>query len=127
LSIPAVHVTFRGWYDEAEDDFTGKTYYTRSLAEDETPSPMRLPLSPDTENRIPRAQSRAWKPSRYHPAPEGDQAQDVGGHPSGLDVARRRDGSRSRAHPHDRKGPTAEDGHFRNPMEFRPMAMRRPM
>ncbi|MBX5237623.1 ATP-dependent endonuclease [Rhizobium sp. NLR22b] len=37
-SIPAIRVTFRGWYDEAEDDFTGKTYYTRSLAEDEAPS-----------------------------------------------------------------------------------------
>ncbi len=38
LSIPAIRVTFKGWYDEAEDDFDGKTYYTRSLAEDEMPS-----------------------------------------------------------------------------------------
>lgn len=38
LAIPAIRVTFRGWYDEAEDDFSGKTYFTRSLAEDEVGS-----------------------------------------------------------------------------------------
>ncbi|WP_312944449.1 AAA family ATPase [Agrobacterium sp.] len=37
-SLPAIRVTFRGWYEEEEDDFTGKTFYTRSLNEDETAS-----------------------------------------------------------------------------------------
>ena len=29
----ALRVTFHGWYDEEEDDFEGKTYFTRSLTE----------------------------------------------------------------------------------------------
>lgn len=33
----ALRVTFHGWYDEEEDDFDGKTYFTRSLTEDEKP------------------------------------------------------------------------------------------
>lgn len=35
----ALRVTFRGWYEEEEDDFEGKTYFTRSLTEGETPAP----------------------------------------------------------------------------------------
>ena len=31
----ALRVTFHGWYDPAEDDFEGKTYFTRSLTESE--------------------------------------------------------------------------------------------
>lgn len=38
-AAPAIRVTFRGLYDEAEDDFVGQTVYSRSLAEDEKPSP----------------------------------------------------------------------------------------
>jgi putative ATP-dependent endonuclease of OLD family len=30
-------VTFHGWYDEEEDDFEGRTYFTRSLTEDDKP------------------------------------------------------------------------------------------
>jgi putative ATP-dependent endonuclease of the OLD family len=33
----ALRVTFLGWYDPEEDDFEGKTYFTRSLTEGETP------------------------------------------------------------------------------------------
>ena len=33
----AVRVTFHGWYDPEEDDFEGKTYFTRTLAEDANP------------------------------------------------------------------------------------------
>ena len=33
----ALRVTFRGWYDEEEDDFKGQTFFTRSLAEDDRP------------------------------------------------------------------------------------------
>lgn len=29
----ALRITFHGWYDEEEDDFEGKTYFTRSLTE----------------------------------------------------------------------------------------------
>jgi len=35
----ALRVTFHGWYDPEEDDFEGKTYFTRSLAESEKPVP----------------------------------------------------------------------------------------
>ena len=35
----ALRVTFHGWYDPAEDDFEGKTYFTRSLTESENPVP----------------------------------------------------------------------------------------
>ena len=35
----ALRVTFRGWYDEDEDDFEAKTYFTRSLSEGERPEP----------------------------------------------------------------------------------------
>lgn len=35
----AIRVTFHGWYDPAEDDFEGKTYFTRSLTESDTPVP----------------------------------------------------------------------------------------
>jgi putative ATP-dependent endonuclease of OLD family len=33
----ALRFTFHGWYDPEEDDFEGKTYFTRSLTEDEKP------------------------------------------------------------------------------------------
>jgi putative ATP-dependent endonuclease of the OLD family len=33
----ALRVTFRGWYDSEEDDFEGRTYFTRSLTEEESP------------------------------------------------------------------------------------------
>ena len=33
----ALRVTFHGWYDEEEDDFEGRTFFTRSLTEDERP------------------------------------------------------------------------------------------
>jgi putative ATP-dependent endonuclease of the OLD family len=33
----ALRVTFRGWYDPEEDDFEGKTYFTRSLSEGNSP------------------------------------------------------------------------------------------
>lgn len=33
----ALRVTFHGWYEEEEDDFAGKTYFTRSLSEDDHP------------------------------------------------------------------------------------------
>lgn len=33
----ALRLTFRGWYDEEEDDFEGRTYFSRSLTEDERP------------------------------------------------------------------------------------------
>jgi putative ATP-dependent endonuclease of the OLD family len=36
-AIPALRVTFIGNYDPDEDDFEGKTYYTRTLDENETP------------------------------------------------------------------------------------------
>jgi len=35
----ALRVTFHGWYDSEEDDFEGKTYFTRSLTESDTPVP----------------------------------------------------------------------------------------
>lgn len=35
----ALRVTFHGWYDPEEDDFEGKTYFTRSLTESDTPFP----------------------------------------------------------------------------------------
>lgn len=34
----AIRVTFRGYYDEDEDDFAGSTVFTRSIAEDERPT-----------------------------------------------------------------------------------------
>ena len=33
----ALRVTFRGWYDAEEDDFEGRTYFTRSLTESDKP------------------------------------------------------------------------------------------
>lgn len=33
----ALRITFHGWYDAEEDDFEGKTYFTRSLTESEKP------------------------------------------------------------------------------------------
>ena len=33
----ALRISFQGWYDEEEDDFKGKTYFTRSLTESEKP------------------------------------------------------------------------------------------
>jgi len=33
----AFRVTFHGWYDELEDDFDGKTYFTRSLTDGDRP------------------------------------------------------------------------------------------
>lgn len=37
----ALRVSFHGWYDEEEDDFQGKTYFTRSLFESSTPAEFR--------------------------------------------------------------------------------------
>jgi putative ATP-dependent endonuclease of OLD family len=34
----ALRVTFHGWYDAEEDDFEGRTYFTRSLTEEDQPS-----------------------------------------------------------------------------------------
>lgn len=34
----ALRVTFRGWYDAEEDDFEGRTYFTRSLTESDNPA-----------------------------------------------------------------------------------------
>jgi len=34
----ALRITFHGWYDREEDDFQGRTYFTRSLSEGPTPS-----------------------------------------------------------------------------------------
>ncbi len=36
--VEALRISFRGSYDIAEDDFQGKTYFTRSLLEEEKPS-----------------------------------------------------------------------------------------
>jgi putative ATP-dependent endonuclease of OLD family len=36
--LEALRVTFWGWYDPAEDDFEGATYFTRSIVEDLTPA-----------------------------------------------------------------------------------------
>lgn len=33
----ALRITFHGWYDEDEDDFEGRTFFTRSLTEGERP------------------------------------------------------------------------------------------
>jgi putative ATP-dependent endonuclease of OLD family len=38
-AIPALRVTFIGRYDPDEDDFEGKTYYARTLDENENPEP----------------------------------------------------------------------------------------
>lgn len=35
----ALRVTFHGWYNPDEDDFEGKTYFTRSLTESDNPVP----------------------------------------------------------------------------------------
>jgi len=35
----ALRITFLGWYDAEEDDFQGKTYFTRSLTEGDRPEP----------------------------------------------------------------------------------------
>jgi putative ATP-dependent endonuclease of the OLD family len=37
--VAALRVTFVGEYDVEEDDFIGNTYFTRSLSEEETPTP----------------------------------------------------------------------------------------
>jgi putative ATP-dependent endonuclease of the OLD family len=37
--VPALRVTFMGRYDPEEDDFEGKTYYTRTLTESDSPEP----------------------------------------------------------------------------------------
>jgi putative ATP-dependent endonuclease of OLD family len=37
--VAALRVTFIGEYDAEEDDFIGNTYYTRTLSEEETPTP----------------------------------------------------------------------------------------
>jgi len=34
----ALRITFNGWYDAEDDDFEGKTYFTRSLTEDDNPA-----------------------------------------------------------------------------------------
>ena len=36
-STEALRVTFHGWYNPDEDDFEGKTYFTRSLTESDNP------------------------------------------------------------------------------------------
>lgn len=38
-AVAALRVTFLGTYDQAEDDFVGKTYYTRTLDESDAPQP----------------------------------------------------------------------------------------
>ena len=38
-SVPGLRITFIGNYDPEEDDFEGKTYFTRTLEENETPTP----------------------------------------------------------------------------------------
>lgn len=35
----ALRLTFHGWYDEEEDDFEGRTFFTRSLTEGDRPQP----------------------------------------------------------------------------------------
>jgi putative ATP-dependent endonuclease of OLD family len=35
--LEAVRVSFHGWYDPEEDDFVGKSYFTRSLTEESAP------------------------------------------------------------------------------------------
>ena len=35
----ALRVTFHGWYDAAEDDFEGRTFFSRSLTESDNPVP----------------------------------------------------------------------------------------
>jgi putative ATP-dependent endonuclease of OLD family len=35
----AIRLTFHGWYDAEEDDFEGKTYFSRSLTEEDEPEP----------------------------------------------------------------------------------------
>lgn len=37
----ALRITFHGWYDVEEDDFEGRTYFTRSLAEGDNPAEFR--------------------------------------------------------------------------------------
>ncbi|WP_149589981.1 ATP-dependent nuclease [Tabrizicola flagellatus] len=37
--VEALRVTFHGWYDVEEDDFEGRTYFTRSLLDGGTPVP----------------------------------------------------------------------------------------
>ncbi|HNP52571.1 MAG TPA: hypothetical protein PKJ85_12375 [Nitrosomonas nitrosa] len=37
----ALRITFHGWYDAEEDDFEGKTYFTRSLTENSNPAEFR--------------------------------------------------------------------------------------
>ena len=37
----AIRVTFLGWYEPEEDDFQGKTFFTRSLTESESGQPFR--------------------------------------------------------------------------------------
>ena len=37
----ALRVTFRGWYDRDEDDFQGRSYFTRSLSESDRPAEFR--------------------------------------------------------------------------------------
>lgn len=37
--VEALRVTFHGYYDQDEDDFEGKTYFTRSLTEGDRPEP----------------------------------------------------------------------------------------
>lgn len=37
--VEALRVTFHGWYDAEEDDFEGRTYFTRSLLDGGTPVP----------------------------------------------------------------------------------------
>lgn len=39
--VAALRVTFIGQYDPDDDDFTGATYFTRSLTEDDIPTPFR--------------------------------------------------------------------------------------
>jgi putative ATP-dependent endonuclease of OLD family len=38
--VAALRVTFIGEYDADEDDFIGNTYFTRTLTEEETPTPL---------------------------------------------------------------------------------------
>ncbi|MBP2450071.1 ATP-dependent nuclease [Rhizobium leguminosarum] len=38
-ALPAIRVTFQGFYNEDEDDFAGNSVFTRSIDEDEKPTP----------------------------------------------------------------------------------------
>ena len=82
----ALRVTFIGAYNADEDDFTGNTCFTRSLTEEDTPTPFSKKdkqncgfLLAIATNRFARAQPRTWEPPRHHTAAEGNPTADMGG------------------------------------------------